>query len=443
MFNFLLKKTIIINLFLFFAANTLSGENITKDIRVAVFSFENKSNLAFHGNNSSLSSFVEDELTAQLYKSGEVNIIERTQLKKVIQEQNFQMSGIITQESAVEVGRMLGIDYAIFGSINRAIEEHNKGGSRIGDVGVNVSKSTATATIHMKMIDIETGEIVFMENFTKKIEDKTVGLTNYKHKISFSNFKEFNKTLLSKAIKGSIKKIVSGVVKFTRSIQWTGRIAKIKDNQIYINAGSKQGIEVGMILEVFKVGDQIIDPSSGRIIGEEMSRIGVVKVENNSLAGTGAGSICSVLTGKTFKINDLVQILPENKGIVNGSISIYQYKHKEKSEHIFTNEEKSKKSWKNKGPAFYAFPQEFDGSIPIYVFYNKSNSDRLYTKNKSPKGNWKDEGIAFYAFGDQISGTKPIYQYTNKDKKDHLYTKSKSPKGNWKNQKIAFYAFIR
>ena len=108
MFNFLLKKTIIINVFLFFVTNTLSGENITKDIRVAVFSFENKSNLAFHGNNSSLSSFVEDELTTQLYKSGEVNIIERTQLKKVIQEQNFQMSGMITQESAVEVGRMLG-----------------------------------------------------------------------------------------------------------------------------------------------------------------------------------------------------------------------------------------------------------------------------------------------------------------------------------------------
>ena len=61
-----------------------------------------------------------EALAAELQGSGEVRVMERSQMDKILAEQGFQKSGACSgTECAVEVGQLLGIDRMVVGSVGR------------------------------------------------------------------------------------------------------------------------------------------------------------------------------------------------------------------------------------------------------------------------------------------------------------------------------------
>lgn len=86
------------------------------------------------------SAVVTDALADELMKTGELRVMERTQMEKILKEQGFQQSGACDgSECAVEVGRLL--------SINRMV---------VGTMG----KLGASWTISVRAVDVGTGEIL-------------------------------------------------------------------------------------------------------------------------------------------------------------------------------------------------------------------------------------------------------------------------------------------
>ena len=59
-----------------------------------------------------------------------------------------------------------------------------------------------------------------------------------------------------------------------------GMIASVKDDppQVYINLGSKHGIEVGDKLTVYTQGKEVTDPETGALLGYEDDKVGLVEV---------------------------------------------------------------------------------------------------------------------------------------------------------------------
>jgi len=78
-------------------------------------------------------------LTSVLVKSGKFHILERERMAMILSEQTFQQSGACNSETCqVEVGRLLGVEYLVVGSLAR-VE---------GKVAVNAS-----------LLSMQTGEI--------------------------------------------------------------------------------------------------------------------------------------------------------------------------------------------------------------------------------------------------------------------------------------------
>jgi TolB-like protein len=71
-------------------------------------------------NNSNLSAYVVEELEYQLVSSRKFTIVDRNALDAIRREQNFQMSGDVSDDSAVSIGQMLGANIVITGSITGA-----------------------------------------------------------------------------------------------------------------------------------------------------------------------------------------------------------------------------------------------------------------------------------------------------------------------------------
>lgn len=81
-------------------------------------------------------------------------VIERNQLEKVLKEQRLSLSGALDENSAAEVGRLLGLDIIIMGNVTYSSTDKRTG------TEYPCLKRTVTAKGTMKMVSVETAQIV-------------------------------------------------------------------------------------------------------------------------------------------------------------------------------------------------------------------------------------------------------------------------------------------
>ncbi len=90
----------------------ISSLDQNKKNKIAIMEFVN-----MQGKVSNLGKYISEELTTRLYLTGKFEVIERQLLDKIIEEQKISMSGMIDESSAVELGRVLGVDAIASGTI--------------------------------------------------------------------------------------------------------------------------------------------------------------------------------------------------------------------------------------------------------------------------------------------------------------------------------------
>jgi len=76
-----------------------------------------------------------------------------------------------------------------------------------------------------------------------------------------------------------LKRAVSKLARGPDKIPWTGKIADVEGDTVYINAGKNVGIQKGDEFTVFSIGREITDPESGNIIGYKEQKVGLVVVD--------------------------------------------------------------------------------------------------------------------------------------------------------------------
>jgi len=90
------------------------------------------------GNVTNFGRFLAEELITRLHETEKFKVIERQLLNQVIKEQKLTLTGIVDPNSAKQLGRVLGVDAIVSGSIT--------------DLG-------KTARVNARLISTETGEI--------------------------------------------------------------------------------------------------------------------------------------------------------------------------------------------------------------------------------------------------------------------------------------------
>ena len=140
--------------------------------RIAILDFEYAtvySNVAaIFGSNIDVGKGVSDLLVNYLVKDGSYSIIERRALDKILAEQNFSNSDRADATSAAKIGKMLGVDAILVGSITQFgndTKNTNIGGvggglGRVGLGGVGRKESKAIVGLSARLINVDTGEIL-------------------------------------------------------------------------------------------------------------------------------------------------------------------------------------------------------------------------------------------------------------------------------------------
>lgn len=250
--------------------------------RLAVMDFEDKTG---HGS-WHIGSGMADMLTTALVKSGKFMVIERQQLEAVLKEQAMGLSGAITPQSAAQVGKLLGVELMVIGSVNEFGEKEGRVGGSVGSRlggklgGINrvgVETKTARVGLDIRLVNTTTGEIVAAEGIAE--EESKKGLDVGHDEFSFSNDAGWDNTLAGKATRKAVNKVVELVTKSMENVPWAGKIIAINaDKTVMIKPGAQGGVKVGDTFTVYSIGQEVIDPETGLSLGAEESKAGTIQV---------------------------------------------------------------------------------------------------------------------------------------------------------------------
>jgi len=89
---------------------------------------------------------------------------------------------------------------------------------------------------------------------------------------------------------------------------WSGRVAQVDGGNLYVNAGQKSGLDVGVTLDVFRPGKEIIDPVTKQKLGMTENKVGQAIVQKNDIGDQGDLSVAAPTSGVDFKAGDIVRI---------------------------------------------------------------------------------------------------------------------------------------
>lgn len=289
--------------------------------RVAVMNFDyatvQSGVAAIFGTNQDIGKGIADLLVDRLVTDGQLSVIERKALDKVIAEQNFSNSDRADASSAAKIGKILGVDAIIVGSITqfgRDDKSTTVGGDAVGRLtgrfglgGVSKRNAKAVVAITARMVDTSTAEILASVTGHGESTRSGTGLVGAGGSGSAAaggvvdmRSSNFANSILGEAVSESVTQLARQLEAKAntlpvKTVSIEGLVADVSaDGTMILNVGSSAGVRVGDTLQVKRVGRKITDPATGkvlRVIEEPLGQVKITEVDAQSSVGkfTGAG----------------------------------------------------------------------------------------------------------------------------------------------------------
>ena len=266
---------------------------------------------------------IRDLLVKYLVKDGTYSVIERAALDKILQEQNFSNSDRANPSSAAKIGKLLGVDAMVFGSITQFGYDTKKtqvggGGGGWGGFGLggfSHKKTKAIVTVDARAVDIDTAEILVVADGKGESARESTSMLGGGGSwrgwgggnVDFGS-SDFQNTILGEAVKAATEQMASSLIQgadklSARTITVEGLVAFVDRGTVVLNVGAKSGLKAGDQLSIERVTREIKDPATGKVLRRMSDKIGVIQVTSTDDNSAEA----KIVSGSGFKVGDMAK----------------------------------------------------------------------------------------------------------------------------------------
>lgn len=192
--------------------------------------------------------FVE-KLEAHIAGLERFTVVSRRNIQQALEELALSQTGIFADDQALEVGRFLAARKIIVGRVNYV------------DVRWNSKAELYDAQISItgKLIEVERAEV-----FSGSGIDVAGSGTNEKKRM----------TILE-----AVEEAVTNFILELREIfPLEAQIISVENGNTIVNMGKLAGLETGMLFEVYRTGETIVDPVTGESLGREEDEVGLIGI---------------------------------------------------------------------------------------------------------------------------------------------------------------------
>jgi len=199
-----------------------------------------------------------DILSNKLLQTEKFIVLERADLDKIQKE--------LAIGSAAPLRNMA--DYIIVGSVTEF------GRKDTGEVGIfsRTKRQTAFAKVHVRMIDVATGLIIYSEDGegTAFAEAGTV--------FGVGGRAGYDSTLNDKALEAAITNLASNIIEKLLDKPWKGYILGQEGRQLIISGGKSQNIKEGTVFQVYREGRKVRNPQTNMEVSLPATKLAEIKV---------------------------------------------------------------------------------------------------------------------------------------------------------------------
>lgn len=246
--------------------------------------------------NEDLGSFAAEELKRGLTLTQRVILPE--DLKASLNTEDYLQGESVRVAQLMREGRRIGVPAIVIGRISKVV--YRQKGDEVGLL--RQKQSLSGVEVEAKLFDVQGGrEVLATVRYGEASNKAFVAIEGEKLETP-----EYRAELIRSATRQAVANLIPDLVRGVEKLTWQGRIARIKGNQIYVNAGRASGLITGDILRVLGPGDDIYDPVSGVFLGRSAGQLkGTLEIQDF----LGSDSAITIIhTGGNFKLNDLVQL---------------------------------------------------------------------------------------------------------------------------------------
>ena len=173
---------------------------------------------------------VVEQMMTTFYNLNRFKLFERTQMEAILEEQKLGMSGVLNASTAAQIGKGIGVDAIVLGSVTRS--------------GRNLA-------IDARLIDTETAEIITAQD-------------------------EMSNRTSIQELKDMINRLADKIYRDLPLVE--GYVIGVNDDQLTLDFGSSKNVKKGMKCIVYKEGQDIIHPITKKVLGKKTEELGEVKL---------------------------------------------------------------------------------------------------------------------------------------------------------------------
>jgi curli biogenesis system outer membrane secretion channel CsgG len=291
------------------ASEMLAQSQPQSRVRVAVLDFDYASTGADYWwyANPDAAKGVSDLLTNKLVNSGRYTMIERSRIADILAEQNLAAAGRIDSSTAAQIGRVLGADVVVIGSVTRFNLDEEGGGASILGFGGSGSRRTAEVELTARIVNTTTAEIVAAAEGSGS-ESEGSGRVSISIFGSAGRSANNDDELLSGAAEEAVTQLASQLTDAASKLSALpatlptidATVADVAGNTVIINRGTQDGFRSGMRLSIERVDREVLDPQTGEVLRTITTPIGQVELtEVDARSGVGR-----VVSGIGFQVGD-------------------------------------------------------------------------------------------------------------------------------------------
>lgn len=282
--------------------------------RIAVldFDYSSVSNPGFFSYLPGDAKGVSDLLVNKLVEAGNYRVIERSQLEAILQEQNLGTSGRIDASTAAQIGRILGVEAVIIGTVTQFDLQRQDSGFNVFGIGVGGNDTDAFVKLNIRVVNTTTAEIVATAegNGNASQSDNQVQVYGIGGGSSTSNEGKLLTFATQQAIDELITQLDTNADKIAslpKSLPTvTAIVADVAGNTVILNKGTSDGYQKGMKISIERTVKEVKDPQTGEVLRQITQPIGTIElsdVDRKSSMGT-------IISGSSFQVGDIAKPLP-------------------------------------------------------------------------------------------------------------------------------------
>ncbi|MDX8385554.1 MAG: hypothetical protein R8M11_03445 [Gallionella sp.] len=249
-------------------ATSPAKSHIVPQYSLGLIQFTDKTTSKPHGTGNSATKI----LSSKLEDSGlRVTTLSTNNLDNI----EFQLSGVITGYSEVEES----IDTIVF----------------------QQQTSVARVSLKFTLSDIVSGKPILSESVTGEYRKITSDSAR-------SGIKDHrDPALIDGALNEALGKVTEEIVQVLSTMPFQGKIIDVTNQSVILKAGTRSHLEVDTELDVFHIGEAILDLSSGKIAGYLENKVGSIQITKHR---NGNLSEASIISGSSIKAGDIVRQEP-------------------------------------------------------------------------------------------------------------------------------------